>query len=60
MHSEYSDPAVKHWVDLKKQTSVLEKIMYCKQKRKLTSTLDSLGAFFEKLISILNNTVSKK
>ncbi len=46
MHSEYSDPAVKHWVDLKKQTSVLEKIMYCKQKRKHTSTLDSLGAFF--------------
>ncbi len=46
MHSEYTDPAVRHWVDLKKQTSVLEKIMDCKQKRKHTSTLDSLGAFF--------------
>ncbi|WP_252177783.1 hypothetical protein [Endozoicomonas sp. 4G] len=46
MHKQYYDSAVKHWVDLKKQTSVLEKVVYCKQRRKHASTLDSLGAFF--------------
>ncbi|WP_422473121.1 hypothetical protein [Endozoicomonas sp. ALB032] len=48
MYQEYNDRNVKHWVDLKKQTSVLEKIVYCKQKRKYSSTLDNLGAFSRK------------
>lgn len=46
MHREYDDTNIRHWVDLKKQTSVLEKIVTCKQKRKNPSTLDSLSAFF--------------
>ena len=44
--NEADELAIRHWVDLKKQTTVLEKIVGYRHKQKHTSTLDSLGAFF--------------